>query len=102
MNLVDNAFDAMDGGGTLFISTEQVGDEVALRIADTGPGIPAAHQAQIFEPFFTTKPVDEGSGLGLSVSRGFVQDHGGRIEVNSQEGKGSTFTVWLPVEEEID
>jgi two-component system NtrC family sensor kinase len=54
---------------------------------------------RIFEPFFTTKPVGNGSGLGLSMSLGIVQEHGGRIEVESQVGRGSTFTVWLPVEQ---
>ena len=98
LNLLTNALDAMPDGGRLAIRTIQNGDEVAVRITDSGTGIAPQHLSRIFEPFFTTKPVDKGSGLGLSVSLGIVQEHGGRIEVDSREGQGSTFTVWLPVE----
>ncbi|MFX1411455.1 MAG: PAS domain S-box protein [Promethearchaeota archaeon] len=97
LNLINNAFQAMPRGGTLTVTSERVGDEVAVRFADTGVGIPPDDLPRIFEPFFTTKPVGQGTGLGLSVSLGIVQEHGGRIEVESQEGQGSTFTVWLPV-----
>jgi signal transduction histidine kinase len=78
-----------------------VGDELAIQIQDTGKGIPGEHLDQIFDPFFTTKPVGQGTGLGLSVSLGIVRDHGGRIEVESQAGQGSTFTVWLPIQSEL-
>jgi PAS domain S-box-containing protein len=98
LNLVTNALDAMPQGGTLAISTRRAGDEVAVRFADTGSGIPQDHLGRIFEPFFTTKPTRRGTGLGLSVSLGIVQEHGGRIDFESQEGEGSTFTVWLPDE----
>ena len=97
LNLVVNALQSTPRGGTLTITSERVGDEVALRIADTGVGVPAENLSHIFEPFFTTKPVGQGTGLGLSISLGIVQEHGGRIEVESQERAGSTFTVWLPV-----
>jgi PAS domain S-box-containing protein len=96
LNLITNALDAMPRGGTLAVSTLRAGDGVAVRFADTGIGIPQDHLGRIFEPFFTTKPTGRGTGLGLSVSLGIVQEHGGRIDVESQEGQGSTFTVWLP------
>jgi PAS domain S-box-containing protein len=94
LNLITNAAHAMPEGGTLTVSTAQVKDQVTVSIADTGRGIPSQDRKRIFEPFFTTKP--SGTGLGLSVSLGIVQQHEGRIEVESQVGKGSTFTVWLP------
>ncbi|MBU1750234.1 MAG: GAF domain-containing protein [Chloroflexi bacterium] len=98
LNLINNAIQAMPQGGTLGVSIMRVEDEVQIRVADTGVGIPDRHLSHIFEPFFTTKPVGQGTGLGLSVSLGILQDHGGRIEVESEEGQGSTFTVWLPME----
>jgi PAS domain S-box-containing protein len=114
LNLITNALHAMPQGGTLTVTTEQIGSEVAVRVADTGVGIPAENLSHIFEPFFTTRPVGQGTGLGLAISQGIVQEHGGRIDVESsatesipsevegrrtgQEGQGSAFTVWLPVE----
>ncbi|MGD8623736.1 MAG: GAF domain-containing protein [Anaerolineae bacterium] len=97
LNLVSNALQAMPRGGTLTVTTELLGDEVAVRIADTGTGIPEEKLPHIFEPFFTTKPVGQGTGLGLSVSLGIAQDHGGRITVQSRVGEGTVFTVWLPI-----
>lgn len=96
MNLVLNAVDAMPDGGSLYVSTARGGDPpgVRVRFADTGVGIPAADLRRLFEPFFTTKAV--GLGLGLSVSQEIVEEHEGRIEVESVEGEGTTFTVWLP------
>jgi two-component system NtrC family sensor kinase len=94
-----NACQAMARGGRLAVSTEPVGaDEVRLVVADTGPGIPAEHLQRIFDPFFTTK--EKGTGLGLSVVYGIVQRHAGRIEVQSEEGKGTRFIVHLPVRRE--
>ena len=80
------------------IESAQVGQEVVIRIADTGVGIGEADRARIFEPFFTTKPVGSGTGLGLSTSFAIVERHGGRILVESEVGHGATFEVWLPLE----
>jgi two-component system NtrC family sensor kinase len=97
LNLLTNALQAMPHGGTLSVRSEWVGNEVAVQIGDTGSGIAADDLPRVFEPFFTTRPVGQGAGLGLSVSLGIVEEHGGRIEVESEIGQGSTFTVWLPV-----
>ncbi len=94
LNLISNAVQAMPAGGTLRLRTRRDGPWVAAEVADTGAGIPPEVQAHLFEPFVTTKP--SGTGLGLSVSLGIVQEHGGRITVESEVGRGSTFTVWLP------
>jgi signal transduction histidine kinase len=108
LNLINNAAQAMPRGGKLCVSTARVGDEALVTVADTGMGIPPEIIDRIFDPFFTTKPVGQGTGLGLSVSLGIVQEHGGRITVESRvkspdaDGSlgGSTFSVWLPVKEE--
>jgi len=97
LNIINNAVFAMKAGGTLTIRTAAAGDSVRIAFADTGPGIPADILGRIFDPFFTTKPEVSGTGLGLSVSLGIVQSHGGTIEVASEVGRGSTFTVTLPL-----
>jgi two-component system NtrC family sensor kinase len=97
LNLITNALDAMPHGGTLTVATARDGDFVRVDFQDTGAGIPEANLARIFDPFFTTKPAVKGTGLGLSVSLGIIQSHGGTIEVRSQVGKGSVFSVKLPV-----
>jgi two-component system, NtrC family, sensor kinase len=74
---------------------------VEIGIADTGCGIPPEHINKLFDPFFTTKEVGQGTGLGLAVSLGIVQRHGGSIRVQSEVGKGSTFTIWVPLEGRI-
>jgi signal transduction histidine kinase len=100
VNLVLNARQAMPNGGRLKIEVCEAGDVVEVRIADTGVGIAPENMRQIFEPFFTTKHPDEygrgGTGLGLSVCRQIIEQHQGRIRVESVVGKGSTFTVKLP------
>ena len=96
-NLFVNALQAMPQGGRLVVTTERQDGNVVVRVADTGVGIPVGVLPHIFEPFYTTRPVGQGTGLGLSVSLGIVRDHEGAIEVDSREGKGTTFTVWLPI-----
>ncbi len=119
INLVTNAMQAIPGGsgridmradcvmldpatvGTnaslIALSAEHAGQTVRLMVRDNGPGMDAATVARIFEPFFTTKPVNEGTGLGLSVVHGIVESHGGAITVDSAPGAGTTFSVYLPV-----
>jgi two-component system, NtrC family, sensor kinase len=97
LHLLENAVQACDRGGTVTARTRAEGREAVVEIRDTGCGIAPEHRARLFEPFFTTKPVGQGTGLGLSVSFGIVRDHGGRIEVESEVGRGSTFRVRLPL-----
>lgn len=103
MNLVANSRDAMDGRGQIVIRANPVpGDElspggyVAVSVSDSGHGIPAALRSRIFEPYFTTRPFGGGTGLGLSIVHGIVSAHNGRVDVESVEGHGATFTVLLP------
>jgi len=99
-NLLINATDATRGQGTITITTRPnpEGDGVVLTFSDTGCGIPSDMRDKIFEPFFTTKAVGKGTGLGLSIVYGVIQRHGGTIEVDSEPGAGSTFTIRLPLE----
>jgi two-component system NtrC family sensor kinase len=96
LNLFLNAMDAMPGGGTLKIAATHQEGFVQVAIQDTGAGIPREDLDKVFEPFFTTKEAGEGTGLGLSVSYSIVEKHGGRLKVESQPGRGTTFTVMLP------
>jgi signal transduction histidine kinase len=101
MALMLNAVDAMDDRGRLTVRTGRNPtrqDEVFVEIEDNGIGIPRAEQTKIFEPFYTTKPPGRGTGLGLSICYGIVEDHRGRIEVDSQPGRGAIFRVFLPVD----
>lgn len=97
MNLLVNAAHAIEEHGTITVRTGMEGNEVWVDIVDTGQGIPPENLKKIFDPFFTTKPIGKGTGLGLSVSYGIVEKHHGRMEVHSEVGRGSTFRVWLPV-----
>lgn len=99
INLIQNAIQAMPNGGTLRVNLSQTETTVAIAVQDTGSGIAAENLPRVFDPFFTTKPEGEGTGLGLSVSYGIVARHGGRINVESQVGAGTTFTILLPVEQ---
>jgi PAS domain S-box-containing protein len=97
VNLAKNAMHAMSKGGVLTVQTGAALDEVWVSISDTGRGIPAEQLNRIFEPFFTTKK--KGSGLGLMIVQRIVRGHGGRIEVDSRVGRGTTFRIWLPMRE---
>ena len=88
----------MDGGGQLRISTAQHNGHMNLCVHDTGCGISKEHLSRIFDPFFTTKPT--GTGLGLSVVRGIIEEHGGKIEIESSMGHGTTVAVVLPTARE--
>lgn len=97
VNLAINAQQAMAGRrGQLAVRTGASGGQVLIEVQDSGPGIPPELQSRIFEPFFTTKAAGQGTGLGLSVSYGIIQSHGGRIEVRSAPGQGATFVIILP------
>ena len=97
MNLIVNAAQAIESQGTLTISTGVEDAFAVLRFRDTGSGIPADKLGSVFDPFFTTKPIGSGTGLGLSISFGIIQDHGGTIEVQSEVGVGTEFTIRLPL-----
>ncbi len=101
LNILINAVEAMQNGGSLTVTAavrhRQAGSSVEVSVSDTGIGIPSENLPRIFDPFFTTKEVGKGTGLGLSVSYGIVRAHGGLLDVQSEVGKGSTFTVALPV-----
>jgi len=101
LNLMVNAAQAIAQHGTLTLATGAEADWVWVAISDTGSGIAPEHQKRIFDPFFTTKPVGKGTGLGLSVSYNIVAKHNGRIEVESELGKGTTFRIWLPVRQTL-
>jgi two-component system NtrC family sensor kinase len=99
VNLMNNAAEAMPGGGTLTLATrlDPLGDRVSIMVGDTGVGIPPENIPKLFAPFFTTKPIGKGTGLGLAITYGIVKMHRGQVTVQSEVGKGSRFTVTLPV-----
>lgn len=97
LNLLMNATDVLEDGGTITIRARPIEDGVRLEFEDTGPGIPPEIQSRIFDPFFTTKEVGKGTGLGLSLSHGIIERHGGRIQVRSVPGRGTTFVIELPL-----
>ena len=128
LNLYTNAIDAMPGGGELTVQTQSVsrqevearrrqvsglsgvvvlgedgpGDWVVVSVRDTGEGIQSENLSRIFDPFFTTKEVGKGTGLGLAISYGIIQEHGGRIEVESRWGQGAAFKIYLPTVKDKD
>ncbi len=103
MNLAVNARDAMPRGGVLTLRLADAGTQVLLEVRDTGDGMDRATCDRIFEPFFSTKPEGRGTGLGLATVDAIVRRSGGRVEVESQPGEGTTFRVWLPrVDEPLD
>jgi len=97
VNLIKNAMHAMTKGGTLTLQTGEGADGVWVSVADTGGGIPQEQINRIFEPFYTTKK--KGTGLGLMIVQRIVRGHGGRIDLESHVGRGTTFRIWLPLHE---
>ncbi len=99
LNIINNAIDAIGKGGEIRIRTTYLStnNEILIVIADNGPGIPKENLGKIFDPFFTTKEVGKGTGLGLSIVYSIIEKLGGRIMVASEEGQGTTFTIYLPV-----
>jgi two-component system NtrC family sensor kinase len=101
INLLVNAGHAIEGKGHFTITTRAYKSSVYISFADTGRGIAPEHMSRIFEPFFTTKEVGKGTGLGLSISYDIIKKHQGEITVDSTVGKGTTFTIRLPLGENI-
>ncbi len=99
INLIKNAIDAMPQGGTLDITSQQVGENVEFRFADTGTGMSEQTKAKIFMPLFTTKA--QGMGFGLAICKRIAEAHGGKITAETALGKGTKFTVTLPIEQEL-
>jgi signal transduction histidine kinase len=105
LNLITNALDAMPHGGLLVIKTQEVlpqsssenGKWLKISVTDTGIGITEESKKRIFDPFFTTKKIGEGTGLGLAICEKIIKEHSGRLEVESEVGKGSTFFVFIPI-----
>ena len=100
VNIIVNACEAMEGGGSIIIHEEEGFAEplervVVIRLSDNGPGIPKSIQDKVLQPFFTTK--DEGTGLGLSIATRIIEEHGGWLDLTSEEGKGATFVITIPV-----
>jgi len=105
LNLVTNARYVLNKNGKLELSSKRESrggmDGVLVSVRDDGPGMDKETQQRIFEPFFSTKPVGEGTGLGLSICYGIVQDHGGHMNVESEPGAGASFTIWLPLNQDV-
>jgi two-component system NtrC family sensor kinase len=105
LNMIMNAADAIEGKGTITIVTRNIADEgrafIEIEFRDTGPGINDQTLAKIFEPFFTTKPVGKGTGLGLAVSHGIIQEHGGSVSVKTKIGEGTSFFIRLPAHRDM-
>jgi len=101
MNLLANAIEAVGEKGEIVITTKRVDDNVMISVNDDGPGIREENKTKVFDPFFTTKEIGKGTGLGLSISHGIIENHGGKIEVVSQEGVGTEFVISLPTKQKI-
>jgi signal transduction histidine kinase len=103
MNLLSNAADAIPGQGVIAIETAMKdADHVIIKISDTGAGIPAENRELIFEPFFTTKVNKQGMGLGLTITKKIIDKHNGKIKCESKEGQGTSFSVILPIKQDIE
>lgn len=97
MNVLDNAAAAIDGNGDVYIDVKKIDETVEIKFRDTGKGIKKENLSKVFDPFFTTKPVGQGTGLGMSISYRVIQNHFGKISVESEVGQGATFTIVLPI-----
>jgi two-component system NtrC family sensor kinase len=97
MNVIANAIDSIEGRGKITLTTKQQDGYFCISVRDTGKGIPPEIRNRVFEPFFTTKPVGHGTGLGLAISYGILKAHDGSIELVSEEGKGTEFTLKIPL-----
>ena len=102
LNLFLNAIDAMPKGGLVSLQTKEAKESILVRVSDTGPGISKNDQQKIFEPFFTRKETGSGVGLGLSIVHSAIDRNKGSIEVDSEPGLGTTFNIYLPVQEHQD
>ncbi|HWR73393.1 MAG TPA: HAMP domain-containing sensor histidine kinase, partial [Nitrospirota bacterium] len=98
LNLILNARDAMPDGGRLDISVKKTNSHVEMIFSDTGTGIGAELKDKVFDPFFTTKGPTRGTGLGLSICYSIIKDHGGTIEIDSEQGRGTRFIIKIPIE----
>ncbi len=101
MNLVANAIDAIEGEGTIAISTCADAGAFSIVVTDTGRGIPEDLRQRVLEPFYTTKPVGQGTGLGLSITYSIVQKHGGTLDLEGAEGGGTRATIRVPAGAEV-
>ncbi|TSA55889.1 MAG: GHKL domain-containing protein, partial [Planctomycetaceae bacterium] len=99
MNILVNAAQSIEEKGEIDISTRAFDENIEIKISDTGSGIPEENLTKIFDPFFTTKDIGKGTGLGLNVAYNIIESHNGTIEVESETGKGTTFTIRIPVEQ---
>ncbi|MEW6238533.1 MAG: ATP-binding protein [Candidatus Omnitrophota bacterium] len=102
MNVLKNAIEAIPGEGNIWIDVSQDDRKAIVKIRDDGRGIPPENLNRIFDPFFTTKPIGSGTGLGLSLAYNLIEQHGGEIFVESEPGRGATFTIMLPIQQEIE
>jgi len=101
INMLRNAAQAIEGEGQIIIETSMAEDTITVKFTDTGHGISPENLDKLFEPGFTTKSPDEGTGLGLSICKRIMDEHDGRIEVESEVGKGTTFTIYLPIKKDM-
>ncbi len=102
MNLISNASDAISGEGTIYLSAEKSGEFLVIHVKDDGPGMPDEIKSRIFDPFFTTKEVGKGTGLGLHIVQKEVSNQGGKISVESSPGKGTKFTISIPIDQGVE
>ena len=97
MNLLINAGQSITDKGDIYVRTFVDESNIVIEIEDTGSGIDSAYIGQIFTPFYTSKPIGQGTGLGLSISHQIIEQHNGKITVKSEVGKGSCFSVYIPI-----